>query len=43
MTKAAEVARDVTAGWNRVKVSENLGAHTVAPVASAVTFLVVHT
>ena len=43
MTKAAEVARDVNAGWNMVKVSENLSAHTVAPVASAVTSLVAQT
>ena len=39
MTKAAEVARDVTAGWNRVKVSENLGATPVAPVAPVDTSL----
>jgi hypothetical protein len=37
---SAMLGRICPPGWNRVKVSENLGATAVAPVAPAVTSLI---
>ena len=40
---SAMAGRIAPSGWNRVKISENLGVTAVAPVAPVVTSLILYT